>query len=182
MSLNLTSRYRSLSPILTLHQNWFPNTHFSGREVFNTKRTLNQTQTHWDSLTFSGIVTFLNQFWYFCVCSSLKGFLTGNECSRSWLPLKKLVPVRLIAVITASSHSCPIFWVDFSHNQRSDQPSKTNSTCISFCINKWIEIHVRFILALLFFFSGNTFCAKSWKNRAKSQKSDHPKTKCYSTE
>lgn len=27
-----------------------------------------------------------------------------------------------------------------------------------------IEIHVRFVLALLFF-SGNTFCAKSWKNR-----------------
>ena len=27
------------------------------------------------------------------------------------------------------------------------------------------QIHVRFILALLFLFSGNTFCAKSWKNR-----------------
>ena len=35
----------------------------------------------------------------------------------------------------------------------------------AFQVNKLIEIHVRFILALLFFFSGNTFCAKAWKNR-----------------
>ena len=34
-----------VSLILTLYQNCFPNTHFSGREVFNTKLTLNQTQT-----------------------------------------------------------------------------------------------------------------------------------------
>ena len=108
--------YWSLFPkqFLTLHQNWFPNTYCSVREVFNTKLMLDQTQTLRECLNFFrdglffkisfGILRKL----FSAFAPALNGFLTENECSRSF-PFKLLVPVRLIAVITASSHSCPIF-------------------------------------------------------------------------
>ena len=79
------------------------------------------------------------------------------------IPFKLLVPVRLIAVITASSHSCAIFWVSFSHTQRFDQPSKTNSTYIW---GNWLSDPCPLYTWVVNFFSGNTFCAKSWKNLA----------------
>ena len=46
--------YWSLFPkkFLALHQNWFPNTYCSVREVFNTKLMLDQTQTLRDCLNF----------------------------------------------------------------------------------------------------------------------------------